>query len=522
MQRFIQQYGPRITGTLSGFDRLRFRGTLRLLAHTAGMQKFLNHTGVLLKQFKTYVQGVTDQVRAATEALVRAAGLRVEHLPSARTSKEERARHLAEKNHIREGLICVFSAVEPCFSYEVHRSRERQRLELTGRQQKCLHYYFYLQHREFGFMYLRLQTWFPLTIHIGLNGREWLARQLNAEGIGYRRADNCFLELDDLARAQALCQQQLKHRWRNSFLQLLHQYHPTHRELFRDNPLEYYWSLEQSEWATDVLFRSPEDLAEFYPQWLRHAAYDFGSAEVMRFLGRKVTVLGRPRANFTGEVVSDVAPRADHLRIKHRINENWLKMYDKQGTVLRIETTLNNTRDMKVFRHAEGERRGKKKWRILRKSVADIQRRAQICQAANERYLDSLAQVHADQPLGELMASLCRPAKLNTQRVRALQPWSPDDARLLEAIARPQFQLTGFRNRDLRALLFGPAEVSAAEQRRQAAKVSRLLRLLRGHGLIRRVPTTFRYQLTAHGRTILAALQAARTATAAQLAKLAG
>jgi hypothetical protein len=446
----------------------------------------------------------------------------VEHLPSARTSKEERARHLAEKNHVREGLICVFSAVEPCFSYEVHRSREKQRLELTGRQQKCLHYYFYLQHREFGFMHLRLQTWLPLTIHIGINGREWLARQLDAEGIGYRRADNCFLELSDVDRAQALCAAQLKHRWRNSFLQLWHQYHPTHQDLFRDNPQEYYWSLDQSEWATEVMFRAPEDLAELYPQWLRHAAYDFGSAEVMRFLGKKVTLQGRPHARFAGEVVSDVAPRADHLRIKHRVNENWLKMYDKQGTVLRIETTLNNTKEMKVFRHAEGERRGKKKWRILRKSVADIQRRAQLCQAANERYLDSLAQVHVDQPLGELTASLGRPAKLGKQRVRALHPWSPDDARLLEAVARLQFHPTGFRNRDLRGLLFGSAEISAVEQKRQSAKVSRLLRLLRGHGLIQRVPTTLRYRLTPSGRTILAALQAARTATPAQLAKLAG
>lgn len=522
MQRFIQQHAARIIGTLSGFDRMRFRGTLRLLAHTAGMQKFLNHTHVLLKDFKTYVQGVTEQVRAATEAIVRAAGRRVEYLDSSRISKEERAREIAEREGIREGLIAVFSAVEPCFSYEVHRSRERRRLELTGRNQKCLHYYFYLQHREFGFLHLRLQTWFPLTIHIGMNGREWLAHQLDAAGLGYRRADNCFLNLEDPLRTQALCDEQLKHRWRNSFLQLLHAYHPTHRELFRDNPLEYYWSLDQSEWATDVLFRSPADLAELYPQWLRHAAYDFGSADVLRFFGRKLTTSGSPWGSFQGEVSGSVEPRCDKLRVKHRLNKNWIKMYDKQRSVLRIETILNDPQDMKIFRRAEGDPHSPKRWRGLRKSVADIQRRAKICQAANDRYLDGLAQVQAETSLGELTAPLCRPTELNGRRVRALAPWSPEDRKLLEAVSRPEFLLNGFRNRDLRPILFGPAEVSTAEQRRQSAKISRLLRMLRAHGLILRVAKTFRYQLTASGRTILAALQAARTTTPAQLAKLAG
>lgn len=521
MKRFIQQHADAIIGTISGFDRMRFRGTLRLLAHTAGMQKFLNHTGVLLKNFKPYVQGVTDQVRDATEAIARTTGRRVQFLSSSLISKEERARHIAEREDIREGLIAIFSAVEPCFSYEVHRSRERRRLELTGRNQKCLHYYFYLQHREFGFMHLRLQTWFPLTIHIGLNGREWLARQLDGGGLGYRRADNCFLELEDPLRTQALADQQLKHHWRNSFLHLLHQYHPTHQELFRDNPLEYYWSLDQSEWATDVMFRSPGALSELYPHWLRHAAYDFASAEVMQFFGRRLTVNGRPWGSFQGEVITAVEPRCDKLRVKHRLNKNWIKMYDKQQSVLRIETIINDPKDMQIFRRAEGDPRSPKRWRGLRKSVADIQRRAKICQAANGRYLEALAEVHSTQSLGELTASICRPTELGGKRVRALQPWSPEDTQLLEAVSRPEFLLNGFRNKNLRPILYGHKEASPQEQRRQSAKVSRQLRMLRAHGLILKVVHTHRYQLTARGRTILAALQAARSANPEQLAKLA-
>lgn len=487
MQRFIQQHAHQVTGVLSGFDRMRFRGTLRLLAHTQGMLKFLNHMHVFLKDFKAYAQGITERVRTAAERLAQAHRRPLMYLDSPKISKEDTARHLAQRDGIQEGL----------------------------------HYYFYLQHAQFGFMHLRLQTWFPFSIHIAMNGREWLAHQLDAAGIGYRRADNCFLELENPGRAQELCDRQLKTRWKSAFLALLRQFHPSHAEIFRGNPQCYYWSLEESEWATDVMFRSPQALAELYPRLLQYGARDFSSAEVMRFFGRKLTIDGKVQGNFRGEVVSDVSPRADHVRIKHRLKRNWIKMYDKQSSVLRVETTLNDVSDMKAFRRPEGEKAGPRKWLPLRKGVADIKRRARISQAANERYLDALAGMHATQPLGELVKTICQPTEMDGKRVRALQPWSVGDAELLAAVTRPEFAINGFRNRDLREVLFGSAPVSPEETRRRSAKVTRQLRMLRAHGLILKVAHTHRYQLTNGGRTVLAALHAARQANAEQLSKLA-
>jgi hypothetical protein len=522
MKRFIQQHSSEIRGVLSGFDRLRFRGTIRWLAYTQGMQSFLNHTGVLLKNFKEYVLGVTDQVREATVQLVRDRGRKVYYLDSSRISKEEFARDIAQRDGIREGLICVLSAVEPCFSYEVHRDADRHRLELQGRTQKCLHYYFYLQHADFGMMHIRLQTWFPLTIHVAINGREWLARQLDTAGLGYRRVDNCFIDVQDPALTQRLFDQQLKTRWPDVFARLLSEYHPVHGQIFGNKPgTSYYWSLDQSEWATDVLFRSANALSHLYPQWLRHGAYDLSAVDVMRYLGRKTPARGGVHPAFKGEVVSDLGRRADHLRVKHRLNKNWIKMYDKQQSVLRVETTLNDVRDLKVFRRAEGNPQSPCIWRSMRKSVVDIPRRAHVSQKANERYLDGLAQVQATQTVGELTKPLCQPTQLGGKRVRALQPWSPADERLLTAVSRPELAMNGFRNRDLRGLLYGSQPTTKSEQRRQSAKVSRQLRLLRAHGVIQKVVKTHRYQLTTQGRTIVVALQAVRQASAAKLAELA-
>lgn len=281
--------------------------------------------------------------------------------------------------------------------------------------------------------------------------------------------------------------------------------------------MPYYWSVEQSEWASDVMFRSAAALAALYPRLIRHGMQHLGSVDVMRFLGRKVPAHNGRYGTFQGEVVSDLKERPEGMRIKHRVNRNWIKMYDKQGSVLRIETTLNDARDMKVYRPKEGDPRGPKEWRYLRKGVADLHRRAQVSQAANERYLEALAAVEQTRALGELAAGLCRPVTWNGRRVRALNPLSSEDARLLESINRGEFTLNGFRNRDLQGLLYGSSPADPQEARRRSAAVTRKLRLLRAHGLIRKVQKTHRYLLTAAGARTITALLAAKAANTAKL-----
>ena len=212
---------------------------------------------------------------------------------------------------------------------------------------------------------------------------------------------------------------------------------------------------------------------------------------------------------------------AEGTRVKHAINRNSIKMYDKQQSVLRVETTINNPRDMKVYRVKETAPAGPKEWLRLRKGVADLHRRAEVSQKSNERYLETLAAVEHDEPLGETVRPICQPTAWHGRRVRALQPLSPDDSRLLAAVVRGEFALNGFRNRDLRPLLFGDGAVSPDEARRQSSKITRLLRLLRGHGLIQKVPKTHRYTLTDPGRQTITALQIAQQTSTQQLAKLA-
>lgn len=517
MRTFLQHHEAEIKGVLSGFDRVRFRGTLRWLANLRGMESFLRKTSTLYKDFTNWGKGLTEQIRSATLKLAAETGRPVQHLQSSRISKEKVALEIAARDGVTEGLICVLSAVEPCQTFEVGPNRERKRLELRSKSGKCKHYYFYLRDRQLGWMHLRLQTWLPFTVMVCLNGRDWLARQLAAKQIDFEQRDNCFVEIADVERAQRLMNQQLKTAWPELFDGLLAQVHTSHTSLFGDLQMEYYWSAEETEWATDIMFASKQQLAQLYPRLVRHAMSAFGSGDVLRFLGQPAKIHYCRKA----EIISSLGTRVEGVRVKHARNSNSVKMYDKQQTVLRVETTINDVRDLKTFRPKEGDPKGRKTGRRMRKGVADLHARAELSQHSNERYLEALSTVEEATTLGETMRPLCRRKRWQGRPVRGLQPLEAQDAALLAAIGRGEFMMNGFRNRDLREHLNGKKKVSAAEAKRQAAKVTRQIRMLRAHGLVRKVPKSHRYQLTKKGQITITAQTAAQQASIQALTKLA-
>lgn len=352
-------------------------------------------------------------------------------------------------------------------------------------------------------------------MQICLNGREWLARQLGRRCSGFIRADNCFTWLSNPRLAQRLMDEQLDTDWPGALTAIARSVNPLHAEIFAASPMDYYWSAYQTEWATDIVFDNPQALAAIYPVLARHATNHFQSPDVMRFLGRKAN------GNFTGEITTSFKDRAEGVRVKHWVRGNSIKMYDKAGSLLRVETTIARTNDFKVLRHAHddpGGTGGKLGWRPLRKGVADLHRRAELSQRSNERYLDALAAVDDTTPCAQLFDAVVNPVVEDGRRFRARRIGDADDLALLYAISRGEFATAGFRNRELRHLLYTKASTATAdEQRRVSAKVSRKLRLLRAHGLINKIPRTHRYQLTERGRLLTAALRATRDANIQQL-----
>lgn len=514
MDAFIQKYHKDVTGVLSGWDRVRIRGMQRILANVGGMMTYLSHVGVLMKHFGSFVERTCLQVRQASEQAARRQDRPVHYLSSSAIDKYEEAQNIACRDQVTEGLVCVFSCVEPCQAYKVQPDRSTKTISLQKAFRKCVHLYHYWMDKDFGLMHARLQTWFPFTLEVCFNGRSWLARQMDQQGLGYTQRANCFTWLEDVSASQRLMGQLVRFRWLAFLQSIARRVHPLLEDVLQGFRTNYYWSITESEWATDVMFRSPKALARIYPSLVAGAMTTFSSRNVMRYLGKK------PSGPFKGEVVSSYLRRPEGVRVKHSVQSNSVKMYDKQGYVLRIETTMNDPYRFKAYRPKENEPHGPRQWRYLRKGVADARRRAEISQGVNDRYLEALASLDSEIPLRRLVGSVCKPTRWKGRRVRALHPWSDPDRELLGLISRGEHVLQGFRNRDLVAHLYPKASRRIEDQRRLSARVTRLLRLLRAHHLIRKISGTHRYRLTRKGREIATAVLRYQTATLQQLSKI--
>jgi hypothetical protein len=524
MIQFTTKYADSLRGMLCGFDRLIFHGTLRTLSSASGMRGYLSYRDVLLKDFGRHAQWATSKIKRAVTSPFRKEERPMPYLPSAHTSKEELAKRIAQADGVTCGRVCLISALEMCLAFDVNSSRDGQRLQVVARQRKCLHLYSYQIHPVFGWIHARIQTWFPFAVQIYVNGREWLARQMQAVGMAYQRKDNCICWVEDFAAAQALLDAQLTTDWSWHLNEIATGLNPVLDEILAPFVARYYWTCHESEWATDLVFSDDSLLRRLYPRFVQHGMTALSSPDVLRFLGRPVSATGQVHHTFLGEVVTDMKRRQEGVRIKHRVGHNSIKAYDKAytqlGSVLRIETTVNDPTDFKVYRPAEGNNKDLA-WRPLRRGVADIYRRSQVCQKANERYLDALASADTSQTVEQVVGSLAAPTTWKGKRVRGLNPYEPGDAVLLEAISRGEFVLNGLRNRDLQNLLFPTQAGSTQEVRKRSSQVTRKLRMLRAHGLLAKVSHTHRYQVTEKGRRILTALLTVRQTPVEQLLRLA-
>lgn len=520
MNKFIEKFAGYIKGVLTGFDRVVFRGHLLRIVYRNGMMSYLWAQKILLKEFGRHVEETSRQVKEASLQVAEQHQRPSLYLHSSHASKEDIAQGIAARDRIQEGLVCVLSCVEPCMSFEVRRNAQTQKLELRSAVRKCLHIYQYWKHPELGFLHARLQTWFPFSLQICLNGREWLARTMDRQGMAYHKQDNCFTWIEDYQQAQKWMDQQLKAHWPKLLQGIASQLNPMHQQIFSQFPVQHYWSLYQSEWAMDLNF-DPEQLRRLYPKLLHLGITCFSSTHVLRFLGKKPNRDGQVPASCTAQVTTDVRRRREGVRIKHFLGANSIKLYDKaytsEAAILRPEFTMNDPSQFLVYRPKQGGSKEDLQWRVLRRGIVDLHRRAQVCQKALDRYCDALASVDDSTTLEELTRNLeCR-VQWQGQAVRALHPFDPQDRQLLEAVNRGEFTLHGFRNRHLRELLYSTPAASRLQQRQRSAAIGRRLRLLRAHGLIQKLPHTHRYQVTTKGRQIINAVLTARHATLNQV-----
>jgi hypothetical protein len=485
-EALAERYDDRIAGVLSCYDRVVITGTLPVVCYAAGMTGYLNAKGIRIFDYPEFAKTLRERVRERAASLAAEAGVSIEHVGKPNIRKEDIVARVLEQRGDHPGLVHVISAMEACDAYKPWHDKQTHKTFIRPDSGKCLHYYFYFQDAKFGLIYLRVPTWAPFRLQFYCNGHSWLARKLTAQGIGHAMADNALVRIDDWSRAQALADtlspDQL-HRTLDRYAALCC---PV-SDVFGQS---YHWSLMQVEYATDLVFRSTATLGPLYEQLVRQSVLSVKAEQVASFLGRQIT----PR--LAQEIGSQFSTRIEGTCIKHRFGKCAIKMYDKHGIVLRIETTTNDVSFFKNHRRVE-HRRGPPTRALapVKKSIYSLIDLRKILLGCNRRYLAHLSALDDFSAGVRALGRLTKPREVDGKTVQGVNFFAPGDTALLHALQNPRINIAGIRRGALMPDLgmFTPT------------RLSRQLRRLRDIGVLKRVTGTYRYYLTKVGRAAVAA-----------------
>lgn len=490
---FVVKFASSIIAVLSCSDRVIFKGHLPF-GSDAQLNTFVDRTlRIPRKDFLPFLEQKSDLLVNHAKDFAAQHNAPYHYLQGVHR-KEDLVRTIIRERRLDSGLVCVLCCQETCRTVKLRYGQQRPRLIYAPRPQRVL--YFYFLDPQFGLLYLRLQSWFPFTFQAYVNGHDWLARQLVQRGIGFVQHDNAFTQLDDPSKAQQLADRFCRLSWVKILDRWARQVNPLLRQDWL-RPHGYYWVIDQAEYSTDVLFASRQALADLYPRLLEHASLSFSAQDILGFLGRRL----HPR--FDGEVLTDCKKdRWPGARVKHRVKNNWLKMYDKFGQILRIETVINQPREFKVRRRRLRQGRRRVVWCPMNKGVSNFYHYHQVARAANQRYLAALAVVSDPAPAYRQAERLSTAKRVAGRSYAGFNPARRSHVRLFEAVLRGEHLLHGFRNADIRRLLYGEAK-AAGERRRQSAAVGRLLKRLHVRGVLAKVPRSRRWRVSEAGQRLL-------------------
>ncbi len=486
MQLLTERYRERLAGVLACYDRIVITGTLPGACYAEGMTRFLYANGVRIFDYPQFAASLRDRVRERAAALASAAGIKIEHIAKSHIRKEDVVAKVLAARGEHPGLVHVISAMEAGNAYAPWHDKQTHKSFLRPDTGKCLHYYFYFMDDELGLIYLRVPTWCPFRLQFYCNGHGWLARKLAAAGIGFMLADNAFVRIDDWERAQALADAVSP----DDLHRILDRYAEQCCPVLDVFGQSYHWSVMQVEYATDLVFRSQATLRPLYEQLSRQSVLSVKAEQVATFLGHKIT------PQLAQEIGSRFATRIEGTCIKHRFGKSSVKMYDKFGIVLRLETTSNDVSSFKHHRKVE-HRQGPATRALapVKKTIYSLKDLRHILLGCNRRYLAYLSALDDVSAGVRALDRLTRPRPVKGKTIKGVNFFSPGEQALLRALQRPAFNIAGIRRADLIPVL---TNVSAAG-------VSRQLQRLRHLGLIKRVAGTYRYYPTRIGRAAIAA-----------------
>jgi len=479
----INRHSDKITGVISCFDRVLIRGTLQCFGNPPEMTYYLNQQGIKIFDFPKFADPIRLNLRSNAEKIATEHGIEIEYIRKNNFRKDDRIKEILKSRGYHPGLVHIFSAMEPCSTYKPWHNKQTHKTYLMPGTGKCIHYYFYFIDESLGLCYIRVQTWAPYRLQIYFNGHNLLSSQLDDHNIKYQMLDNAFTYIDDFNKAQELSDEfsvEKLHVILNKFAEL---YCPVGKEY----NFAYHWSIMQAEYSTDIVFEKQEYLQAIYDNLTRTAIHTVKPDNIATFLGKKL------HPNFNDEIGNNYNTRIEGTRIKHSMGQASIKMYDKFGKILRIETTINDVSFFKHYRevrHRDGTK--EMKMAAMRKSIYSFVPLMKIMYASNFRYLDFISTIEDNHAGTKRLEKISKTLKDNNRNYKGFNFFDKKDLNLFEIIIRGEFNISGFQNKDIRKLL-----------KLTCSQVCRMFKRLRVHGLIKKVSHSYKYYLTKLGRLMI-------------------
>lgn len=480
METLIDRYHEKIAGVLTCTDRIVITGTLPELSNNKSMTSYLYTQGVRIFDYPKFAEPFRNQLRANAERLAKENQIEIEFVRKSETRKETIISELLAKRGTQPGLVHILSAMETCPTYEPWHNKTTGKTYLKCSTSKCLTYYFYFIDELLGLCYVRVPTWLPFRLQIYFNGHNWLASKLKEAQINFKMLDNAFIEIGDWKQANEIAESfkvEELHARLNQFASI---YCPVYKEFKQ----LYHWSIMQCECATDIVFKDATDLQAIYSKLIQTAVHTVKPEHITTFLGKKLSPL------YAGEIGNQYHVRIEGTCIKHVMGKVSIKMYDKFGHILRIETTTNDVTFFKHYReviHRDGSRTEKDA--AMKKNIYSLTALLPIMQASNRRYLEFISAIEDDKVGKEKLEKITQKVTAQNRNYAGFNFFNKEDEQLLQIIARGEFNISGFRAKHLKKFT-----------QKSSSQISRILKRLHVHGLIKKVRNSYKYYLTTLGK----------------------
>lgn len=480
METLTVAYSNQISMSLSCFDRLVLTGTLPEISYASGMSCYLNAHGIRIFDYPRFAEPYKDRIHNHIKELALKEGMEIQFIRKSGIRKESEVSEVLSRRGTHVGIVHIISAMEICNSYKPWHDKSTGKSFLKPDTGKCLHYYVYFMDEYLGLGYLRIPTWCPFRLQVYINGHNLLASELKQAGIGYTMLDNAFESIEDPVRAQELCDGFSVEKLHRKLDELAWKYCPVYKDL----QLRYHWSVMQAEYATDIVFKKQSDLQGLYGELIAMAIHTVKPDNIATFLGHKLD----PR--YQGEIGNRYNVRLEGTRLKHSMGSSSIKMYDKFSKILRIETTCNDISFFKHFRevvHRDGTT--STQMAPLKKNIYSLGFLAELLKASNRRYLEFISAFDNKNASRKRLEQITETKKENNRNYKGFNFFSKNDLFLLLTILRGEFNISGFRNKNIKKMLGW-----------SSSKVSRLIKRLRVHGLVKKAADSYKYYLTKTGK----------------------